>query len=90
MRFFEPNSHSVANFCHFYYFSLRFLKRLLVNREEEAEIMKDVPGWIQGTYLGSPVYHNKTFWGDPSAEEFWVHSDYNKGYYGQQFERLYH
>ena len=33
-----------------------FLKRLRQNRDWEADIMKDVPGWEVGTYWGVPVY----------------------------------
>lgn len=68
----------------------RFLQRLVDNREYEKEIMKDVPGWIPGTYYGSPVYHQRQFWTDPAAEEFWAHSHPKKGYYNQQMERHNH
>lgn len=52
--------------------------------------MSDDPNWIPGTYYGSPIYHNKDIWHDPSAEEFWVHSKFKDGYYRQQFEKHYH
>ncbi|KPJ15823.1 NADH dehydrogenase [ubiquinone] 1 alpha subcomplex subunit 13 [Papilio machaon] len=33
-----------------------YLKQLRRNRDAEAELMKDVPGWEVGTYYGEPVY----------------------------------
>uniref|UniRef100_A0A2A4JPG5 NADH dehydrogenase [ubiquinone] 1 alpha subcomplex subunit 13 n=1 Tax=Heliothis virescens TaxID=7102 RepID=A0A2A4JPG5_HELVI len=33
-----------------------FLKQLRKNRDAEAELMKDVPGWEVGTYYGEKVY----------------------------------
>jgi len=33
-----------------------YLRTLRANRDEERELMKDVPGWIVGTYYGVPVY----------------------------------
>lgn len=28
------------------------------NRDEENELMKNVPGWVTGTWFGEPVYNN--------------------------------
>ena len=34
------------------------MKQLYLNREEENELMKDVPGWVTGTYYGKKLYHD--------------------------------
>lgn len=61
-----------------YSFFLRYLKQLRRNRDEEADLMKNVDGWVVGTYKGEPVY--KTLPPDtlvkPSLNEFYVHSSY--------------
>ncbi|XP_067634626.1 NADH dehydrogenase [ubiquinone] 1 alpha subcomplex subunit 13 [Eurosta solidaginis] len=55
-----------------------FLKQLRRNRDEEAELMKNVPGWEVGTYYGEPIY--KTLPKDqlitPIFKEFYAHCDY--------------
>ena len=68
----------------------RYLKQLVRNREHEKEIMKDVPGWIPGTYYGTPIFYRKGIWHDPSYDEYYAHSDYTKGYYADYAERHYH
>jgi len=35
-----------------------YLKQLRANRDEENELMKNVPGWVTGTWYGEPVYNN--------------------------------
>merc|ERR1711976_988356 len=35
------------------------LRTLRNNRDEENELMKDVPGWKTGTYLGETVFHGQ-------------------------------
>ncbi|XP_075541512.1 NADH dehydrogenase (ubiquinone) B16.6 subunit [Dermacentor variabilis] len=54
-----------------------FLKQLKKNRDEERELMKNVPGWVVGTYFGEPIY--KTISPDthidPVADEFFAHAD---------------
>merc|ERR1711962_174371 len=35
-----------------------FLMQLRKNRDEENELMKDVPGWKTGTLWGEPVFNN--------------------------------
>lgn len=55
-----------------------FLKQLRRNRDEETKLMKDVPGWVVGTWYGEPVF--KTFpkdnvW-EPHWVDFCVHADY--------------
>ncbi|XP_058805363.1 NADH dehydrogenase [ubiquinone] 1 alpha subcomplex subunit 13 [Phymastichus coffea] len=53
-----------------------FLKQCRINRDEERELMKDVPEWEVGTYFREPVYitqpkkfHVPTYW------EFNAHAD---------------
>jgi hypothetical protein len=41
---------------HSVYVSCRFLKQLRRNRDEEAKLMANVPGWEVGTWYGEPVY----------------------------------
>ncbi|XP_066253672.1 NADH dehydrogenase [ubiquinone] 1 alpha subcomplex subunit 13 [Euwallacea similis] len=54
------------------------LKQLRINREEERELMKNVPGWKVGTWYGEPIILG----GDPdkyicpTISEFYVHSSY--------------
>lgn len=36
-----------------------FLKQLRVNRDEEADLMKNVKGWEVGTWYGEPVFKTK-------------------------------
>ncbi len=46
------------------------------NREEENELMKDVPGWVTGTWFGEPIYKsNPNFdeWIQPSHLEVYAH-----------------
>ncbi|XP_069699514.1 NADH dehydrogenase [ubiquinone] 1 alpha subcomplex subunit 13 [Periplaneta americana] len=51
-----------------------FLKQLRRNRDEEAKLMANVPGWEVGTWYGEPVY--KTLPPDtlvaPIIEEFYA------------------
>jgi NADH dehydrogenase (ubiquinone) 1 alpha subcomplex subunit 13 len=53
----------------------RFLKQLRRNRDEEAKLMANVPGWEVGTWYGEPVY--KTLPPDtlvvPNIFEFYSH-----------------
>ncbi|KAH8237484.1 NADH dehydrogenase [ubiquinone] 1 alpha subcomplex subunit 13 [Drosophila kikkawai] len=55
-----------------------FLRQLRRNRDEEAELMKNVPGWEVGTWYGEPVF--KTLPEDtlvtPIFKEFYAHSDW--------------
>ena len=46
--------------CEMFYNLLfgRFLRQLRKNRDEENELMKDVPGWVTGTWYGEPLYNN--------------------------------
>ncbi|KDR16119.1 NADH dehydrogenase [ubiquinone] 1 alpha subcomplex subunit 13 [Zootermopsis nevadensis] len=53
-----------------------FLKQLRRNRDEEAELMANVPGWEVGTWFGEPIY--KTLPPDtliiPHVKEFYAHT----------------
>lgn len=51
-----------------------YLKRLWVNREEERELMKDVPGWVVGTWYGDKLYNDSSRMPYPTMQEFYVHS----------------
>lgn len=50
-----------------------YLKQIRRNRDEEAELMKNVPGWVVGTWYGEPVFKTlpKTQWVDPSIYDFY-------------------
>lgn len=56
-----------------------FLKQLRINREEERELMKNVPGWKVGTLYGEPLLiggdPNKLI--EPKIQEYYVHSKYS-------------
>ena len=46
------------------------------NRDEENELMKDVPGWVTGTWFGEPIYKSNPkydVWITPSFVEFYPH-----------------
>jgi len=55
-----------------------FLKQLRRNRDEEAKLMANVPGWEVGTWYGEPIF--KTLPKDklvtPHFNEFYAHTDY--------------
>ena len=54
------------------------------NRDEENELMKDVPGWVTGTWFGEPQFKtNPNFdtWIKPTYLEVYAHTrerDMNK------------
>lgn len=52
--------------------------------------MKDVPGWVPGTYYGTPVYYRKGIWAEPSLQEYYAHADYRKGFLANFEERHNH
>uniref|UniRef100_A0A023G644 NADH dehydrogenase [ubiquinone] 1 alpha subcomplex subunit 13 n=1 Tax=Amblyomma triste TaxID=251400 RepID=A0A023G644_AMBTT len=69
-----------------------YLKQLKKNREEERELMKNVPGWVVGTYFGEPIYStlSPNTHMDPIPEEYFAHtdpkiSDYNWHYWDHNF-----
>ncbi|KAH9376962.1 hypothetical protein HPB48_002723 [Haemaphysalis longicornis] len=53
-----------------------YLKQLKKNREEERELMKNVPGWAVGTYFGEPIYKtvSPNHHVDPIPEEYYAHT----------------
>lgn len=50
-----------------------YLKQIRKNRDEEAKLMANVPGWVVGTWYGEPIYKTKTKddWFDPDMQEFY-------------------
>ncbi|KAL1490803.1 hypothetical protein ABEB36_013437 [Hypothenemus hampei] len=57
-----------------------FLKQLRINREEERELMKNVPDWKVGTWYGEPIYlgADKNTYFKPDIAEFYAHSSYEE------------
>lgn len=57
-----------------------FLKQLRKNRDMEADLMKNVEGWVVGTYYGEPIY--KTVPEDtlmePRLREWYIHNSYKE------------
>ncbi|PZC85188.1 NADH dehydrogenase [ubiquinone] 1 alpha subcomplex subunit 13 [Helicoverpa zea] len=53
-----------------------YLKQLRKNRDAEAELMKDVPGWEVGTYYGEKIYKllPPDSFVDPIFHEYYAHS----------------
>jgi len=52
-----------------------WLKLLKKNRDIENEVMKDVPGWVTGTWYGEPVFYTLgDKWWDPDPVELFIHS----------------
>lgn len=54
-----------------------YLKQIRRNRDEEAKLMANVPGWKVGTWFGEPIYKTvkNDDWIDPSIQEFYCHTD---------------
>lgn len=54
----------------------KYLKQLRKNRDDEAKLMANVPGWEVGTWYGEPIYTTrpKDEWNDPRMEEFYGHT----------------
>lgn len=49
------------------------------NRDEENELMKDVPGWVTGTWFGEAQFKtdpNMEKWTQPSYLEIYPHTRY--------------
>ncbi|ESN89828.1 hypothetical protein HELRODRAFT_186249 [Helobdella robusta] len=62
-----------------------YLKRLRENRDEENELMKDVPGWETGKFEGQPVYHSShERFPYVDMKEYYAHSKYS-----DMFDRVY-
>lgn len=55
-----------------------YLKQIRRNRDEEAKLMANVPGWEVGTLYGEPVYKSqpKDTFIDPSFREYYGHATY--------------
>jgi len=52
-----------------------FLKQCRKNRDAEAELMKDVDGWVVGTWFGHKVYKTTgDAWVEPEINEFYAHT----------------
>lgn len=52
------------------------LKHIRRCRDEESEVMKNVPGWKTGTLWGEPVYHNvRGRFITPNLDEQLLHLD---------------
>lgn len=52
-----------------------YLKQIRRNRDEEAKLMANVPGWEVGTWFGEKVYNTiGDEWVDPSFNEFYCHT----------------
>lgn len=56
-----------------------YLKQLRYNREEERELMKNVPGWKVGTWYGEPIYKlaKPDTLVEPDFYEYFVHAKYS-------------
>jgi len=65
-----------------------YLKRCRQLRDEEEELMKDVPGWVVGTYWGEPVFFTRPAneWHNINAREYLAHSP---DYQAQFFQNFY-
>lgn len=57
-----------------------YLKQIRRNRDEEAKLMANVPGWEVGTLYGEPVYksQDKDTFVDPSFREYYGHATYKE------------
>ncbi|KAG7300261.1 hypothetical protein JYU34_015831 [Plutella xylostella] len=54
-----------------------YMKQLRRNRDAEAELMRDVPGWEVGTWYGERVYKNEPEdkFIEPIFHEYYAHTD---------------
>jgi len=54
------------------------LLRVHENREVEANLMKDVPGWVVGTWFGEPIFKTipEDEWEEPDDREYFIHTDF--------------
>lgn len=52
-----------------------YLKQIRRNRDYEASLMADVPGWKVGHWHDYPLYHNpRGLWCEPNVDEFYAHT----------------
>lgn len=65
---------------YFFCFLYSVLRQMRRNRDEEAELMKNVEGWEVGTYYGEPIYFldEENQFREPLFIEHFVHSDPTK------------
>lgn len=67
------------------------LWQLRRNRDEENELMKDVPGWVTGTWFGETIFKtnpNLDKWIEPTVIEAYSHvrpRDTSKFYFDRQW-----
>jgi len=55
-----------------------YLKQLRANRDEENELMKNVPNWQTGTWYGEPVYENlNQRWPVIHPEAYYSHAKFS-------------
>ncbi|XP_076667532.1 NADH dehydrogenase (ubiquinone) B16.6 subunit [Andrena cerasifolii] len=56
------------------------MKQMRAVRDEEADLMKNIPGWEVGTFFGEPIYHTvpKDEYVEPSLQELVAHSSPNE------------
>jgi NADH dehydrogenase (ubiquinone) 1 alpha subcomplex subunit 13 len=67
-----------------------YLKQLRANRDEENELMKNVPGWETGKLNGEPVYHNlNNRFPVVLPEAYYAHTSWN-AMYDRYYERRKH
>lgn len=70
----------ISNFIEFnnyFLFLPSVLRQMRRNRDEEAELMKNVEGWEVGTYYGEPIYFldEENQFREPLFIEHFAHSD---------------
>lgn len=55
-----------------------FLKQMRRNRDEEADLMKNVEGWKVGTWYGEPIYKTvgEDYWITPKIQEYYIHTSF--------------
>jgi len=67
-----------------------YLRQLRANRDEENELMKNVPGWKTGTLYGEPVFENlNDRFPVVLPEAYYAHAPYSH-MYDRYFERTKH
>jgi len=64
-----------------------YLKNARHLRDEERRVMKDVPGWVVGTWWGEPIYKaiSKDQWYDILDIEYYTHNSYYDYRYCKHF-----
>jgi len=65
------------------------LKAMWINREEERELMKDVPNWIVGTWYGEKVFNDMSRMTYPTRAEMYAHCD-PKELHKRTWEKYWH